>query len=62
MNTKRHPVRHELPDAAWLSRIDDGELCSYELHDGELVERVVRPARAHAWRNAGRVYAVTGRR
>jgi hypothetical protein len=29
----------EQPDKQYLARIEDGELCSYEIIDGKLVER-----------------------
>jgi hypothetical protein len=31
----------EQPDEQYLARIEDGELCSYEIVDGEIVEKPV---------------------
>lgn len=45
MPRKPPPDRTEQMDDASLTAVDDGELCSYEVVNGELVETVVRPAR-----------------
>jgi hypothetical protein len=46
MNTstsKSKSKASEQPDETYLARIDTGELCRYEIVDGELVELPVQP-------------------
>ncbi len=40
---RKSKSKSEQPDEEYLARIDDGEVCQYQLVDGELVEVPIDP-------------------